>query len=329
VKSRSRTVWASALALVGVVLLIAYGLLFAPANYSSTQEVFVVKPGLSVGGIATSLHDAKFARSSLGMKIAMLVSGATTVKAGSYNLSPRMSSWKIAAALKSGDLLGGRVTIPEGYTIMQMAVLLDTKNIVAKDKFVALSGDYRLSLDKLGAVWQGSLEGYLFPDTYLFNPGDTPESIIGQILANFERRVLPFKSQIAGSGYSLHEVLTIASMVEKEAKTDVDRKLIAGVLLNRLKENMRLDVDATVRYAVGKGAEALIAADLASSSPYNTRKVMGLPPGPICNPGLDAIEAVLSPTKSDYLYYLTDTNGKTYYAKTLAEHNINKAKYLK
>jgi len=262
------------------------------------------------------------------MKVALLVTGATTIKAGSYNLSPRMNSWKIALALKGGDLLGGRVTIPEGYTIAQMATLLDTKSIVPKDKFVALAGDYRLSLDKLGAVWQGSLEGYLFPDTYLFNPGDTPESIVGQILTNFERRVLPLKTAIVDSGYSLHEVLTLASMVEKEAKTDADRKLIAGVLFNRLKERMRLDVDATVRYAVGKPTEALTVADLASPSPYNTRKVSGLPPGPICNPGLDAIRAVLSPTQSDYLFYLTDKNGKTYYAVTLAEHNRNKAEHL-
>jgi len=148
------------------------------------------------------------------------------------------------------------------------------------------------------------------------------------LLDNFKQRIATVDTQLKSSKYTLHQIVTLASLIEKEARTDPSRKMVAGILINRLKKGMRLDVDATVRYITENWTRPITQADLNINSPYNTRKVAGLPPGPICNPGLASIQAVLSPAASDYLYYLTDPEGVIYYAKTLDEHNANKAKYL-
>jgi UPF0755 protein len=147
------------------------------------------------------------------------------------------------------------------------------------------------------------------------------------MLNNFETK---YKSDIAPTlgDRNLYEILIVASLIEKEAKTQTDREQISAVLYNRLAEGMRLDVDATVRYLTGNWKDPITKTDLAIDSPYNTRLHAGLPPGPICNPGLATIKAAMNPPKSDYYYYLTDFEGITHYAKTLSEHNENKLRYL-
>ncbi|MEZ4210497.1 MAG: endolytic transglycosylase MltG [Patescibacteria group bacterium] len=135
--------------------------------------------------------------------------------------------------------------------------------------------------------------------------------------------------KVEASSFSIQQIVTLASLIEREANNEQDRKLIAGVILNRLELGMRLDIDASVRFIFDNWSNPITQSQLSSSSPYNTRRVTGLPPGPICNPGLAVITAILNPTSSDYLYYLTDSDGVTHYATTLDQHNVNKAKYIR
>jgi UPF0755 protein len=169
----------------------------------------------------------------------------------------------------------------------------------------------------------------LWPDTYYLEPTVTPDEVVKKLRATFATKIDPLKSTITASGHSLSEIITMASLVEEEASTDKDRRLIAGILWKRLAAGMPLQVDASLTYALGRSTHDLTVDDLKSDPPYNTYQSTGLPPAPISNPGLAAIKAVLEPTKSAYFYYLADQYGVTHYAETLAEHNENKAMYLK
>lgn len=313
---------------LAVICVGAYLLWFAPANFRGQPDIFVVESGQTVTQIIENLHANNLVRSSFGSKIAFRLSRASLITEGSYELSPRMDAWQVARILAGGETSSARVTVPEGFTNNQIAARLEALGVVSAPDFLAAVENFPPDFDFLKSRPNNSLEGYLFPDTYNMSKGVTVDILVKQMLANLDRRIAPFSTQIEASEYSLHEILTLASLVEKEARTDEDRKLVAGVLLNRLRIGMRLDVDATVRYLTNNWTEPITSADLAINSPYNTRKNGGLPPGPICNPGLDAITAVLSPTSSDYFYYLHDADGNTHYGKTLDEHNINKAKYL-
>lgn len=315
---------------LAISALLAYLLLFAPANFRSDDYLYAVASGQTVGSVVDSLKEDGIVRSELGTKIAFRLSGVKVVKAGTYNLSPRMDVWQIASIISKGETSSTRVTIPEGYTNQQIADTLQAKGITNSREFVEASKSFNPEQVYLkdkkpnGHSW----EGYLFPDTYNFDKGAPAADLVARLLQNFDRRIEPHKSAIAGNKYSLHQILTLASLVEKEGRTTSDRNMIAGVLFNRLDNNMRLDVDATVRFITNNWDKPITQADLNIDSPYNTRKRSGIPPGPICNPGLVSLQAVLSPTPNDYLYYLTDNDGVTHFAKTLDEHNQNKQKYL-
>jgi UPF0755 protein len=314
---------------LAVVLLGTYFWLFAPANYRGKEYLFTVPSGQSVAQIIEGLHSQGFVRSMFGTRLAFVISGGQIVQAGTYNISPRMDVWQIAQIMTSGDTAVAGVTIPEGYTVAQIAATLDQKGVIGQAVFIQAVSSYPANEDFLKSRTKtDSLEGYLFPDTYQINKGTPANDIISLMLNNFQRRLAPLQTQIDKSGRSLNEIIILASLVEDEARTETNRKLVAQVLLNRLAKPMRLDVDATVRYITGNWTEPITKADLASNSPYNTRKFTGLPPTAICNPSLMSIKAVLLPSPTDALYYLTDKDGVMHYAKTLAEHNQNKAKYL-
>ena len=175
-----------------------------------------------------------------------------------------------------------------------------------------------------------SLEGYLFPDTYEISEGESPEDIIKNILVNFEKKITrELKEAIALKNKSVFEIITMASMIEKEVKTINDKKIVSGILWKRLEDGMPLQVDATINYITGKNHKSALLADLKINSPYNTYKYQGLPLGPISNPGIDSILAAIYPTESKYWYYLSADSGKTIFSKTLKEHNAAIAKYLR
>lgn len=310
--------------------LLSWWSLWAPVSFGARGRdiMITVKSGESISAIANDLQQQGLIRSIWGFKVYLKLTGRVIVQPGIYGpLYSNYSLPKIAGMIASGSTANVTVTIPEGYTFAQIATLFAAKNIGGVDEFKAkaqaIPKDYEFLKDK---PTDASLEGFLFPDTYRLIKGDVTGAI-KMMLDNFGAKYqTDIKSQLGSK--NLYKVLIIASLVEKEAKTQTDREQISAVLWNRLDAGMRLDVDATVRYAINDWTKALTKEDLSIDSPYNTRRVGGLPPTPICNPGLAAIKAALQPPPSDYLYYLTDYQGVTHYAKTLKEHTDNKLKYL-
>lgn len=288
-------------------------------------KAFLVEPGVIVREVAEKLGAEKLVRSALAWR---LLVGRRKVAAGEYLLSPRMSGWQVAQILTSGKSQRIAVTIPEGWTNKQIREALSEKTLLKADQpFPWLVG--REAFPWLPAQASSlALEGFLFPDTYFFNPHSSAGEITETLLNNFQRRTSELEDKISSSSFSLLELVTLASIVEREGKSEEEMRQIAAVLFNRLKQGMRLDADATVRYALNQWSSPLTAEELTVDSPYNTRRRAGLPPGPIGNPGLKALEAVLEAPSSDFFYYLTDSSGQTHFAKTLAEHNEQKLRFL-
>jgi len=316
----------SGIVLVGLVG--SYFIWLAPLSYQNkSSRNFVVQPTESITSIANRLQEESLIRSAWAFKVYLKLTGKIIVQPGMYDLSPNQSLPKVANLIASGDTANVNVTIPEGYTLAQIADQVEQKNLVDKEEFLQIANNFPPDYDFLKSrPADKSLEGFLFPDTYRFIKGDAT-LIIRQMLDNFGSK---YRSDIQPDlgDKSLYEVLTIASMVEREVQKDEDRPMIAGVIYNRLRIGVRLDIDATVRFIINNWKDPLTKADLSIDSPYNTRRYGGLPPGPICNPGLASIKATLHPTDHKYYYYLTDYEGITHYAKTLNEHNQNKLKYL-
>jgi UPF0755 protein len=227
------------------------------------------------------------------------------LQVGKYFLSPSMNIPQIAQKIISGDIAKIKVTIPEGFTVKDIEERLNLK----------LPGE--------------NLEGYLFPDTYYFPIDVSGEEVVRTMRENFEKKIAPYKADIGKSGKTLREIVIMASLIEKEVKTKEEKELVSGILWKRLKSGILLQVDATITYITGKKTTKIPLEDLKIDSPYNTYKYKGLPPGPICNPGLESILAALYPKESEYWYYLSTPDGKTLFFKTLEEHNLAKAKYLK
>lgn len=216
---------------------------------------------------------------------------------------------------------GIKVTFPEGFTIEKMAARLVDKKVIPDDRaFLKLAKTQGKSF-KASFPLPANLEGYLFPDTYSFAPDTDEKKIIQLLLNTFDKKVA---SKITESGKPVKETMIKASLVEREAEVEEDRAKIAGVIENRLQKNMRLQIDATVQYALPEHKPRLLFADLKYKSPYNTYLVKGLPPGPICNPGVPSVEAALAPEKSNYLFYVASKDGKKHlFANTFEEHQKN------
>jgi UPF0755 protein len=260
------------------------------------------------------------------------------LKTGKYYLRQGMTMEQIARVLVEGDAKYNTVqfTVPEGLTLEQIAELLDKQKIVSKDEFLkeADSGQFEYEFVKeipQNPAMKHRLEGYLFPDTYeVFKEADAHQ-IIDIMLKQTDAVFTPeWRERMKERGLTFHQTLTLASLVEREAKTAKERPMIAGVIDNRLKANppMKLQIDATIQFALGKQKENLLYSDLEIDSPYNTYKHEGLPPGPIASPGRDSIKAVLYPDKHDFFFYVTknDGTGEHYFATTYEEHQQNIAK---
>ena len=236
------------------------------------------------------------------------------IPAGQYFFSRQENLVWVAMRLLHGDFETSavRVTIPEGLTVVQTGKLILSK---------VPEFSYRQFVER-------AREGYLFPDTYFFRPGQPVEAILGVFENNFRVKMLKAQDAIKKSGHTQDEILTMASILEKEASKIKDRQQIAGVLWHRIDVGMPLQVDAVFPYIIGKNTFELTREDLAVDSPYNTYKYKGLPPGPIGNPGLDSILAAATPIKSKYVFFLSDKQGNFHYAVTYAQHLVNKNKYL-
>lgn len=283
---------------------------------SKISKIFIIRPGTDVREIGNSLKKEGLIRDPVVFFLYIKKEGLDKkIQAGDFRLSPNMSLTRIAQELQHGSL-DIWVTIPEGMRADEIADILE------KD------------LPSYKPEWRDSLnnnEGYLFPDTYLVPRDATVDTVISLMTNTFYTRVADIG--LTKTSTNLRRVVIIASLIEREAKTDEEKKMIASVIFNRLNEGMPLQIDASVQYALGKRGgkwwNPPSLADLKVNSSYNTYINIGLPPAPISNPGVAAIDAAVNPSTSPYFFYLHDSNGQVHFAKTLDEHNNNVAKYIK
>jgi UPF0755 protein len=307
--------------LLVVSLSLGFGLfLVSPANKEGVNQVFVVKEGSSLKEVAGELEKGGLITNKTLFVLWARVKGyGKGVRAGEYSLSPAMAPIQLLEILRKGLVILHAVTIPEGFTRHQIADLLEAKGLADKKHFLELTQDEAL-LRQYG-ISGPSLEGYLFPDTYHFSRGTPTLAIIDTMVRRFRQEVTPLMEQARGTGMKFEDVVILASIVEKETGRPEERPLIASVFLNRLRLGMRLESDPTVIYGMENFKGNLKKGDLMERTPYNTYVIHGLPPGPIANPGLDSIKAVIDPARSDYLYFVSKNDGSHHFSKTLAEHN--------
>ena len=288
---------------------------------SKESKIFVIRPGDALSSIANNLADQKLIRNKVVFYLVVKRFGIERkIQAGDFRLSPSMNLDQIATALTHGTL-DVWLTIIEGLRKEEVAQIVSQSLNIPEIEFLKYAK-----------------EGYLFPDTYLVPKDATAIAVIVIFNDNFNRRFTDeLKEKAEDKGLSQEEVVTLASLVEREARFSEDRQKVASVLLKRLKIGMKLDIDATVQYVIGYQPEdkswwkrELTLDDLAVASPYNTYKNAGIPPGPIANPGLASLVAVLdAEPNTPYLYYISDKSGHLHFASTLEEHNENIRRYLK
>ena len=299
--------------------------LFTPVSDSSKPIKVDIPLGASAGTIADRLKAAGLIRNALAFTLMARVMGdSENMKAGEYKIAPNKGVLEIIDQLVSGTAEFQWVVIPEGKTIQQIATILNEQRLADANSFVSLAArkPKRLGLDV--PVSRRSVEGYLMPDSYKLPRKSSPKLIIQEMLKNWNAKVLrPNKALFAKSDLPLDKVIIVASMIEREARTPEDRPRISSVIRNRLKKKMRLEIDATVIYALGKPRNKVSYADLKVDSPYNTYRIPALPPGPICNPGLASVEAALRPEKTPYLFYVAQPDGSHLFATTFGDHQRN------
>lgn len=293
------------IAIIVVCIIYDYTVITLPVDKNSKENIAVeISEGETTFEIADALKAKNLIRSSWLFASYAKFNKATLLP-GIYHLRQSMNFDQIIEQISSGNVQEYKITIPEGWRINQIAQYLQDKKITEYDDFM------EAAVDK---------EGYLFPDTYRIAVDTSAKSVVKTMEDNFFRRT-------EGLGVS-KEKLILASIIEREAKNDEERAKIAGVYQNRLDKNMELEADPTVQYAKGNWEAPTVSDYTKIDSPYNTYLHKGLPPGPICNPGLASIQATINPEKHDYFYFF-HTDGKTIFSKTSEEHDANKKKYLK
>jgi len=318
--------------LLFAALIIAAGVLYAvellgpvSGNPKASTVLVTIPPGKSARQIGEILAKKHIIRSPLSFVFASRLDHLSgEMHAGRYALSPAMPPRQIAALMALGETATNTITVPEGFTVRQIARRLSKARLADETQFLTLATAQGKSFTVAG--WRppsANLEGYLFPDTYTVPKGATPREIIQQMLENFHGRVvIPYGKVAATAPGGLPDTMILASLVEREAEVDSDRPLVAAVYRNRLAIGMRLQCDATVQYALPQHKTRLFYADLRVDSAYNTYKYAGLPPTPIGCPGLPSIKAALHPASADYLYYVAGSDGKHHvFSRTLAEQS--------
>ncbi|MGD8370590.1 MAG: endolytic transglycosylase MltG [Syntrophobacterales bacterium] len=292
-----------------------------PASSDPVEVIVEVPMGTSLPALTVMLEEKGVVRNAVKFRwLARLKGAANQIKAGEYQLSTGLRPMELLDKLVRGEIILRQITFPEGYTIRQMAQLLAAQDLANADLFIAAATDADF-VHQLG-IQASSLEGYLFPDTYRFARGLTAESIVRSMVARFSEHFGPAQEDQARQlGYTRHQVVILASVVEKETAVAAERPLIAGVFMNRLRRRIRLQSDPTVIYGIKDFDGNLTRVHLNTDSPYNTYTRQGLPAGPICNPGAASIEAALNPTPTPYLYFVAKKDGTHHFSATLAEHN--------
>lgn len=325
--TRRHLIWLAPLAgavLLAVVFALPFALFSARAVKPPAEAVVVIPAGTSFPETAARLEKAGVVTSAERLRLLSKLRGdARQIKAGEYAFAQEATPGEILDRLIAGDVRHGRVTIPEGFSLKEIAGALKGAGFAETDALIRLAGD-RAFLKGLG-IEASSLEGYIFPDTYAFIPGMPAEGLLRTMVGELKARLTPeLTTAAAARGLSVHQLLTLASIIQKEAGNRQEMPLISAVFHNRLKSRMRLQADPTVIYGITGFDGNLTRAHLsATSNPYNTYRIPGLPPGPIASPGLDALRAAAHPAPVDYLYFVACGNGTHVFASTLPEHNRN------
>ena len=315
--------------LVACLALYASRVLTATPGSGSNVQLVDVGQGAPLKRVAAALEEKGVIGSARGFLLyARLHGDATRVKAGTYQVNDGMPIPEILRRMVSGEIYCQRFAVPEGYSMYQLAEMLEARGIFTRDAFLRQCTD-RAFLEGLG-IGGGSVEGYLYPSTYdvtpKMNEADLIKLMVGQFRKVYGER---FAGRVQHSGRREREVLILASMIEKEAVAADEKPLIASVFLNRLKKRMPLQSDPTAVYGVRAFGGKVSKSDILRDSAYNTYKIGGLPPGPIGNPGGDAIEAVLNPATTRHLYFVARKDGTHQFSESLEEHNRAVHHYLR
>jgi UPF0755 protein len=311
-----RVRWFFGVLLVSLYAFISCYILVPPTSFPS-GTIFEVPDGATLSETANMLEEKGIVRSAFALRgYIALVKNDRPIISGFYLLPEKESLSMIAERIVVGEYRINRVKIliPEGFDVWNLAKAL-------KSAIPTFDGEKFLSIAQKD-------EGYLFPDTYFFFTIATPEEVVAKMRSNFDEKTKPIAEKLAASGHSLSDIVIMASIIERETVTPEDRRIVSGILWKRIKMKMPLQVDAAFNYVNGKSTYDLTLNDLQIDSRYNTYKYKGLPPGPIANPGLDSILAVIEPADTPYLYYLSAKDGTMHYAKNFEEHKKNKIKYL-
>jgi len=329
---------------------------YLPKDERSKEEIlFIIEPGQRVREIAFNLESRGLIKDDLTFKIyAALSDDGRNLKAGAYNLSPSMTIPEIVAKIGKGEIIKDQITIIEGWNLRDIGRFFEDRKMFQPEELFEMTcftlygycqepeksrymEDFRQDFDFLEDKPKNvGLEGYLFPDTYEIKKGEDLERIVRRMLQNFDKKLTPeLREEIKKQGKTIFEIITMASLIEKEVRSLEDKKLVSGLLWRRMEIGMPLQVDATIAYFIGgegwtfQEMRREIGRGIVIDSPYNTYKYRGLPLGPISNPGLKSIIAAVYPEDSNFLYYLSTPEGKTIFSETLTEHKIPKPKSLR
>ena len=298
----------------------------APAVQAGPRVVDI-PPHQGLTGVAGRLDEAGVIRSPLGFMLLALARGtARSLKAGEYEIPQGSNTLAVLTQLEGGRVRQHAVLFREGGTLTELARILETERLARSDDVHRVARDpvFLKTLD----VQAETLEGYLYPDTYQFVKGMTTEEILARMVARMRDQISPdLLERARAREFNVHQVLTLASIIEKEAVVRGEMPLISAVFWNRLKIDMPLQADPTVQFAVGKDGKALTRADLQVDSPYNTYRRQGLPPGPIASPSRAAIEAAVKPAAVNYLYFVSVDDRRHHFSANLAEHNAAVTQY--
>lgn len=314
---RFKRVWFVLIGICIAVAVVVFGWwIVSPPAHFPVGEMVRVEQGQPLSIVADQLQAQGVIRSSFIFTAGLRVLGKdNNIDSGIYIFEKPENLFVVGYRIVKGEFgfVEKRITITEGMTVREIG-----------EELVAVFPDFDVETFRKQAE---PLEGYLFPDTYFFMPDVTPQDVITRIRTHFDEKIVEVNAELETSDLTLEEAVVLASILEKEGRSFEVRQQIAGVLMNRLEREMPLQVDAVFGYIYGVPTYSPTLDDLESDSPYNTYRFEGLPPGPINNPGIEAIRAALTPQASEYLYYLTDNDGVMRYARTFEEHRANRERY--
>lgn len=322
-----------------ILIFITFALIFLwqgiylPKSSFVENKIFSIEKGQGLSEIAKNLEREGLIKNRFFFDIYLILKGKQkNLQAGKYVLNSSMSIPEIAEKIISGKTLKIKVTIPEGMSSREISEILLEKGVTKEDLNSFKIKDFKDEFEFLkDAPENANLEGFLFPETYFFDFDMKGKEVVRIFLKTFEKKVWPSLRVIENK--TIYEIIIMASLVEKEVFNTPEcencKNLVSGILWKRLENGIPLQVDATITYITGKKTTQISIEETKIDNPYNTYKYLGLPPGPICNPGLESILAASYPKESQYWYYLSTPEGKTIFSQTLREHNLAKEKYLK